>query len=171
MLRGKKGSITDLPFIIAGVFSVIVVAILVTYIVSNINTEWQEMTWMDEFDKKNLSRSASTKMSDDIPNVMNGGILLIFFGAVAVSFILAAMIPMHPAFFVIYIFEWLILVWLGGGIANAYQLISESAVLSSTMEQFTLATHFFRYFPFVVGVVGILLAIVMYKVRKGFLEG
>lgn len=161
----KKGSITDLPFIIGGVFSVALVALLVSLLVININTEVQGN---DEFPTN--AKSASTKMSDDFPNVMDGGIVFIFFGMVIISLVLASLVPIHPVFIVFYLLEYIVLIWLGAGIANAYQAVIELDVMSAVADKYVLTTFFFRYFPFVVGVFGAILAIVMYKVKSSFIE-
>lgn len=162
----KKGSITDLPFIIGGIFSVALIALLVTFLVNNLNDEVQDI---DMFNSN--AKSASSKMADDFPNVMNGGILFIFFGLVFVSFILAALVPIHPIFLPFYLLEYVILIWLSAGIANAYQTITELSVMASTAAQYDLAIFFFHYFPYAVGLVGALLAIIMYKVKSNFLGG
>lgn len=159
----KKGSITDLPFLMAGILAVAIVAFLVTIVVNRINTEVQANDFFPSD-----AQSASTNMADSFPAVMDGGIVFLFFGLCLVSFVLASLIPVHPAFLLFYIFEWLILIWLGGGIANAYQHIVEIAAFSFEASQYSLTIHFFRYFPFIVGVVGIVLAIIMYKVKTSF---
>lgn len=161
--KRKRGSITDLPFIMGGILALAIVALLTTLVVQKLDDQVQDNTVFNS-----NAKDASTTMRDDIPNVMNGGIVFIFFGAVFISFVLAALVPIHPAFFIFYIFEWFILIWLGGAIANIYQDMAESAVLFTVASQFLLTEHFFRYFPFVTAVVGIILAIVMYKAKKSF---
>lgn len=160
-MRRKKGSITDLPFIISGIFSLALIVLFVTLIVNNINTQVQDN---DIFDDN--AKSASTKMSSDYPGVMDGMTVLTFFLFVIVSLVLAALIPVHPVYLLFYLIEYLVLIWLGAGIANAYQAVIENPIFAVEAEQFILTTHFFRYFPFIIGVVGAVLAIVVYKVRK-----
>lgn len=161
----KKGSITDMPFIIGGIFSVALVALLVTLLVINLDVKIQ----VNDYFPTN-AKTASTNMADDFPNVMDGGIIFIFFGLVIISLVLASLVPIHPIFIVFYLLEYILLIWLGGGIANAYQAVIELDIMSAVADRYTLTTFFFRYFPFIVGIFGALLAIIMYKVKGAFVE-
>lgn len=162
--KTKKGSITDLPFLMAGILSVALVAFLVTIVVNRLDTRVQADN-MFPADAK----SASSQLADDFPNVMDGGIVFLFFGMCLISFVLASLIPVHPVFLLFYFFEWLILIWLGGGIANTYQKLVEMPAFAFEASQYSLTIHFFRYFPFIVGIIGAVLAIVMYKVKTNFM--
>lgn len=166
MALGKKGSITDLPYIISGIFAVALVALLVTHVVSNLNDQVQDNEVFNAG-----AKSASELMVDDIPNVMDGGIVFIFFAMVIISLVLASLVPVHPVFLIFYILEWVLLIWIGAGIANTYQTISEVSVLASTVAQYDFTIFFFQYFPYAVGFAGAILAMVMYKVKRGFVEG
>ena len=117
------------------------------------------------------AKSASTNLSNDFPNVINGSVIFLFFALVLVSLVLASLVPIHPVFLIFYIFEYLILIWLSAGIANAYQEIIESPIFATEAGQYQLTTFFFRYFPYVIGIVGAALAIVIYKTRQRFMSG
>ena len=163
MMLRKKGSITDLPFLIGGILSFALVALLVALLLNNLNTQIQDT---DIFNTD--AKAASEKMSNDFPEVVDGMIVFTFFAMVMVSLVLAALVPVHPVFLIFYILEYLLLIWLSGGIANAYQEVIENPIFATQADQFILTTHFFRYFPFFVGVVGAVLAIVVYKTRERF---
>lgn len=163
LIRRKKGSITDLPILIGGIFTVALVAILVTLLVNNINTQIQANDIIPT-----AGKTASTRMVDDVPNVMNGGIIFLFFGMCAVSLVLASLVPMHPIFLIFYFLEWVLLIWLGAGISNAYQAVIEMEILATEASQYQLTTYFFHYFPYALAIFGAILAIVMYKVKGGF---
>ena len=164
-MRRKKGSITDLPFIMGGIFSIAIVALLVTLLVSELDVEVQSN---DIFSSN--AKGISSNLTDDLPNVMNGGIIFIFFAMVIVSLVLASLVPIHPIFLVFYLLEYILLIWLGAWIANAYEAIIDAAVFASVADLYALTTAFFRYFPFVIGIVGAVLAIVVYKVRRSFMQ-
>lgn len=157
----KKGSISDLPYIIGGIFSFAIIVFLVTYLTGSINDRIQDI---DTFDAN--AKAKSQQMTDDFPKVVDGGTVLLFFLLCFVSFVFAALIPVHPVFVVFYILEWLLLIWIGGGIANAYQMFYENPVFADTATKFTLQMNLFRYLPFIVGVIGAILAVIMYKTKK-----
>lgn len=165
-MERKKGSISDLPFIIAGIFSVVMTALVVTLLLNNLNTKIQNT---DIFDAS--AKSASDKMTNDFPEVMDGGILLIFFGMVIVSLVLASLVPVHPVFLIFFLLEWFLLIYVGAAIANTYQTIIESEVFAVEAGQYVITTFFFHYFPYIIGVVGAILAIVIYKTRQKFMYG
>ena len=163
-MAGKRGSITDLPYIITGIFTFALIVLLVTLMVNQINDKVQDI---DVFGTK--AQEASTTLSDDFPAVISGMVLFLFFGLVLVSLVLASLVPIHPVFLIFYIFELLILIWLSAGIANAYQIIIENPVFAVEAGQYELTTFFFRYFPYVIGIVGAILAIVVYKAKERFI--
>lgn len=165
LTRNKKGSITDLIFIVTGVFGMALLAIIVAYVSSSINTEIQGIGAFNF-----AAKEASSSMADGFPTVINAGIIFVFFALVIVSLVLAAMIPVHPIFIVFYIFEYLIIVWLTGGIANAYQAVIESSVFAAQRSSFFLTEFLFRYSPIIIGIVGIALMIITYKAKQSLTE-
>ena len=166
MTLRKKGSLSDLPFIIVGIFTIAIVALLVTILVNNLDIQVQGN---DVFTDK--AKTASTNLANDFPQVMDGGVLLIFFALVIISLVLAALVPVHPAFLIFFFLEWLLLIYVGAVIANVYQEIIENPIFATEAGQYVITTFFFHYFPYIVGIVGAILAIVIYKTREKFLFG
>lgn len=161
-MKGKKGSAYDLIYISVGILFIAIVAVCVSMIVSKLNTNVQSM---DIFPAE--AKTASTQMNDGFTNTIDGGIVFLFFGLCIVSFILAFSVYIHPVFFVIFILEWLLTIWIGGAISNVYQYMIENAVITAELSgKYTLTTAFFKYFPLVVGTIGIFLAWAMYKARN-----
>jgi len=161
----KKGSITDISFILIGIFSVALVALLVTYVVNSLNDEVQ----VNDIFPDN-AKDASTKMNDDFPNVMDSGIIFIFFGMCIISLILASLVPIHPMFLAFYFIEYLLLIYVSGTIANAYKKVIEVGILSDAVSKYELTIFMFQYMPFIIGIFGIVLAIVMYKIKQGITQ-
>ena len=125
-IKNKKGSITDISYILVGTFFVAMVFLFIALIVTNINTKIQAST-MDIMNSD--AKAASNKMATGMTNQMDGMVVLFFFGLCFVSIVLAMLIPVHPAFFVFYILELLLLIMIGGGIANTYQAVIENSVI------------------------------------------
>lgn len=163
----KRGSLTDLPFIIGGIFTVALIALILTSFLNRFDTELQGLD-MGDIDL-NGTKVASDTMVDAFPRVMDGAVVFIFFSLVILSLVLASLVPVHPIFLIFYLLEWIILIWLGAGIANSYEAIITNPIFSVEESQFSLTIHFFRYFPFIIGVVGAVLAIVVYKTKEKFL--
>lgn len=161
--RNKRGTLSDFPFILAGIFSVVLVALLVAMLVNNINSEIQDI---DVF--PDTAKDASRDMSNDFPHVIDGGIIFLFFSMVVISLVLASLVPVHPVFLIFYLFELIVLIYLGAGISNAYELIIDNATFAVQKDQFILSTFLFKYLPFVVALLGALLAVVVYKTKEKF---
>lgn len=157
----KKGSLFDMVYLSIGILFIAIVAISVSLIVSKLDTNVQSMAIFPA-----EAKTASTQMKDGFTNTIDGGIIFLFFGLCMVSFILASAVYVHPAFFVLFILEWLLTLWIGGAIANVYQQLIENPVVSAELvNKYTITTYFFHYFPYIIGIIGIVLAIVMYKTR------
>lgn len=165
-MANKKGSISDMPFIMAGIFSVALTALIVTLLLNNINTQIQDINTFST-----SAKEASSKMASDFPKVMDGGVLFIFFCMVLISLVLASLVPIHPVFLIFFLLEWFLLIYVGGAIANTYQIIIENPVFATEAGQYVITTFFFRYFPYIVGIMGAILAIVMYKTKEKFVFG
>jgi hypothetical protein len=156
----KKGSIVDITYLMVGIFTLTVIVLLVSLMAYHINSRVQEISIFSD-DAKTASASMSTKF----PQTMNTMLVVIFIVGCILSLILASQIPVHPAFLIVFIFEWLLMIWMGSWLADVYQVIIENSNLSVISESFVFTTFFFRFFPIIIGVVGVLLAIVMYKTR------
>jgi len=161
VLRNRKGSITDLPYIMAGIFGFAITVVLISLLVYHTDDRFQDISVIDS-----RAKDASEDMSTGFPDMMNGAIVFVFFVLCVISLVLASLVEHHPAFLIFYILEWVLLVVVGAGIANAYQAVIEHEALSVISSSFTLSTSFFRFFPFVVAIMGMLLAIIMYKARR-----
>lgn len=161
--RHKKGSAADLFYIVIGFFVVAVVGILVSATVTRFNTELNKVS---NVVMPTEAKQTSNDLKDVMPNTLNGALLFLFFGACIVALILASLTPMHPVFFVFFILELILLIFFGGGIANSFQHFIETPALAVEAGQYGLIIFMFRYMPFIIGIVGFLLAAIMYKVNS-----
>lgn len=162
-MLSKKGSSLDLFYIVIGFLGVAIVGILISHVVTRFNTELQ---LIDTTQMPTEAKGASTQLAGIFPSTLNGALLFLFFGACIVALILASLTAFHPIFFIMFLFEWLILVWISGGIANSFQSFIETAALATEYTQYGTIIFIFHYLPFIIGAVGMLLAAIMYKVGQ-----
>lgn len=153
-------------YIVIGVFVVAVIAVLVSTVTSQINTQVSRIPLIGQ-----QAQTASTTLSTTIPDTMNSGILFVFFGACIASIILASLVIVHPVFFIFYILETSLLVFFSGGIADAFQSFIETPALAQQYQQFGAMIFLFRWLPIIIGIVSFILAIIMYKVRQNMVTG
>ena len=162
--RQKKGSAVDLFYIVIGFFVVVIVGILVSAVVTRFNTQFQAIVAPTVISAD--AYNAGNDLANTMPSTLNGALLFLFFGACIVALILASLTPMHPIFFFAFLLELILLIIFSGGIANAFQAFIETPSLATEHGQYSVLIFLFRYLPFIIGVVGFVLAAVMYKVRQ-----
>jgi len=76
---------------------------------------------------------------------------------------LASMIRVHPVFIVFYMFMLAVIIFLSGVFTNIYLEIANDSNYVAYAEQLTIITWTCQYLPFIVGILGTILAVIMYK--------
>lgn len=166
LIKNKKGSSLDLFFVVVAVFTVTIIGIMVSAVVTRFNNEVQKI---DAFPSE--AKDASNTLSNTMPSTLNGGILFLFFGACILALILASLTPFHPVFAIFFIFEWLVLMIFTGVIADAFQKFIEADVMATEYGQYGTIIFLFRWLPLIIGIIGFILAAVMYKVKSNYEMG
>lgn len=161
MSLGKKGSIQDLIYVMVGVFTFSIIILLTSLLIGNLNDKVQAT---DIFPTE--AKSASTSLNEDYPAVTNGAILFVFFGASFVTIVLASLIPVSAIFLIFFLLALFFVSYVGGGIANAYEAFITASAIQETAANYSIHIHIFRYMPFYIFVVGIVLAIIVYHYRE-----
>lgn len=161
-VRKKKASLQDLVFI-AVVILVFAVGTLISYKIYNeFNTEVQASSVFTT-----RGKTASTQIENMYPNVIDNSFLLLVFGLCIVALALAAMVRVHPIFFVFYLIILIIIIFLCGVFSNIYLEIAGTTQFSTLADNLTFITHIMHILPWIVGVFGFILAIIMYKTWQG----
>ena len=154
----KKGSIQDL-FYIGAVILFFAIAILIGFrINSAINDNLQANA-----DVPTEAKTAATKLNSHFTGSLNNSFIFMVVGMMSVMLILATMVRFHPIFIPIFIIVWLLAIFVGGVMANIYMGMATNAELSTYANQLGFVSFFMKYLPFVIGIFGIILMIVMYK--------
>lgn len=156
--KNKKGSIQDLIYIIvvALVFSFF---LLVGYkIVDSFNTKIQASSDVDTYGK-----TAVSQINNHFPGIMNNMFLFVIIGLGITTLVLASLIKTHPIFLVFFIIALILIIFFAAIYSNVYQTMASNSALSTQASAMTMPHYVMTYLPFIIGVFGILLAIVMYK--------
>jgi uncharacterized membrane protein len=69
----------------------------------------------------------------------------------------------HPVFFVFFVIILAIILFVSGAFSNVYQEMANNPDLADVAAQLTFIDNIMTYLPFIIGIFGFLLAIVMYK--------
>ena len=157
--RSKKGSLVDIVFIgvVLTVFSILVLIGL------KIATEVE-----DNIDANPLF--TGTEAASEIEEVRvkytntidNTFFFLMIFVALAVL-VLAALVRIHPMFIPFYFIGWVIVIFLSGIFSNMYQAMAADANLEAVAAELTFISSVMTALPIIVGIFGIILMAIMYK--------
>ena len=159
----KKGSLTDLAFFIVVllVFSIFVIMGLKIGQVVNDHIQADTSGMIDSTTKENTNL-AVTKFTYSIDNSF---LFLMIFMCIGIL-ILAALVAVHPIFIPIYFFGWMFIIFLGGVFSNVYQEMAASTELASTASSLTFIGLIMTYLPIIVGIIGMVLMVILYKVSQ-----
>ena len=112
-------------------------------------------------------KTASTQINDMYGGVVDNTFLFLVIGLAMVALTLAAMVRIHPVFFVFYLLMLIIIIFLCGIFSNIYLEIAGTTEFEALADNLTFITNIMATLPFIVGVFGFLLSIVMYKTWQG----
>lgn len=125
------------------------------------NTQIQNMTEVP--DNAKIAMDATTA---HFPGVLDNSILVLMIGLSIAAMALASMVRIHPVFFVFFIIIFGIILFLTAIYSNIYQKLAENAQLAPLAAQMVFTQHILTYLPFIVGMLGFILSIIMYKNYK-----
>lgn len=154
----KKASLFDIIFIIIVLVFFSMVVLIGLNIAQRFNTQIQGMA-----DIPAEGKTATDAAVNNYTGVINGGFLFLVIGMMIATLVLAALVLVHPIFIPIYFIEWIITIIIGGIASNMYQSMATDPNLATTANSLPILYFVLGYLPIIVGVMGIILMIVMYK--------
>lgn len=161
--KNKKGSIQDMIFIATSLLAIAVVVLIVFKISDEINTKIQSNPNIIKYDTDSRGRNSFNQINSMYPGVIDNSFLFLTIGLAIVALAMAGMVRIHPAFFFLFIFILAIIIFLCGVFSNIYQEIAGNDEMLDLSSRLVFITNVMRFLPLIVGTVGILLSIVMYK--------
>ena len=160
--HNKKGSIQDLLYVGITLFAFAMVILICFRISTSLNTEFQASDQIDSYGK-----IAHQKITNLYPGIIDNSFIFVTVILSIGTLILAAMVRIHPIFLPIYILAWIFVIFMCSIFSNAYQELAANADMVALAAQMTFMNQVMTTLPFIIGIVGALLAIVMYKAYRG----
>lgn len=154
----KKGSLDDLVYIVGVLLFFGLFLLIMAKWTDTFNTEIQAND-----DIPTAGKTAINQVNNLYPGVMDNGFLLLTIGLSLVALIFAMLVVVHPVFFVFYFIMLSLVVFVSGAVSNVYQEAAANPQLAATAAKLIWTSHILEFLPFIVGVLGFILAIVMYK--------
>lgn len=161
MRLGKKGSLDDLVYIM-GVILVFAISIIIIYKFVNAFSDGMDNLG-DDIEGINDSRQAVNDIESIFPGTIDNTFLFLAIGLSIAAIIMAMMVRIHPIFFIFYFILLVIVIFMAGVFSNIYGEVATNPQLSDVANNLIFTTHIMRFLPIFVGVVGFVLAIVMYR--------
>lgn len=156
--RNKKGSLIDMIFIAVGLL-VFGMAVLISFkVVSEFNDNVQANA-----DIPTSAKTAVNSLEGHYTGVVDKSFLFLAIGMAIGAFILASLVRVHPIFLPFYFIALVFVIFFCGIFSNIYQEAAAATQLSAQADQLVVITYILEYLPFIVGVLGTLLALLMYK--------
>lgn len=159
--RNKRGSLQDLIYIAGGLTAIALTLLIAFTIAAAYNTNIQADANMPA-----ASKTASATLTGYFAGVGDNVFLFITVGLSLAALVLAALVRVHPVFLVFFIIALIILIYITGIFTNVYETMAANPQLSAQANQLMYTSFIMARLPFIVGVIGILLMIIMYKVWR-----
>jgi len=159
--RNKKGSVQDLLLIGISLFVLSLVILICFRISTSLNTEFQTNDDIDAYGK-----AAHQQITNMYPGIIDNSFIFVTVILSIGALMLAALVRVHPIFLPIYIIAWIFVMFMCSIFSNAYQEMAANPDLSALATQMTFMNQVMTTLPFIIGIVGALLAIVMYKAYR-----
>lgn len=154
----KRGSILDLFFLVF-FLALLGSIILVTFTMLSGTNDGIQSSDIVPSEVKTFSQTNT----DRYQSSFNGAYVFGFVMLCIATLALAALIRVHPIFLVFFIVSWIFLIFIGGIASNVYSSLAESSELASEAAGFSMMGSILTYLPFLIGIIGAVLGIVMFK--------
>ena len=158
-LKGnKKGSLQDLIFI-GGILLMLSMSVLFGFkFMSEFNSEIQSRT-----DIPTIAKTNSNELQAFYPGVVDNSFLILTIGLAIGALVLASLVRISPIFLALFLVALLIVILMCGVLSNIYQELADNAQVSAEADQLIFISTIMELLPFLVGIFGGLLAVIMYK--------
>ncbi len=138
------------------------VGTLIMYKVSDeINTKFQESDKLEP-----QGKAAYSQINDMYPGVIDNSFLFLVVGLSIVALALAALVRVHPVFFVFFLIMFVVIIFLCGVFSNIYLEMANQPDMIDLAGNLVFITNIIGKLPLIIGIFGFLLAGIMYKLRS-----
>ena len=160
MIWNKKGDLPDIIFY-SVVLTIFAVAMLIGFkITSAMNDHFQTLEGVNITEVK----EASATLTSFYPGVIDKSYLLFVMGIALCTLIAASMVPVSPIYIPFYLLGLFVTIFVSGVLSNLYQTMAANPAFSAESAQLVFIGMVMNKLPYFVGVVGIVLMVIMYKV-------
>jgi len=154
----KKGSLVDIVFIGIVLLFFGMIALIGLTVSSGINDRIQDSNVFNANGKV-----ATNQIVKSYTNGMDNAFLFFTIGISLVTLVLAALVRIHPIFIPFFFIGLIFVIIISAILSNIYQEMAADPNLLAAAGELTFITNILSILPMIIGVFGIFLMIVMYK--------
>ena len=158
--RNKKASLQDIIFIGAALLGFAIVTLIVFKLSSEMKIKFEDNPTINSTTR---AIDSFSRINELYPTVIDNAFLYLTVGLAIVSLVLVSMVRIHPIFFIFFLFLFIIVIILCGVFSNIYQKIAMQPDMADIAAKLVFTSHIMEFLPFILGILGFLLAIIMYK--------
>lgn len=164
--RNKKGSLIDIMFIGVVLMFFGIVVLVGLNIAGQFQEKINENPMFNDGESRNAVGNVIVKYTNTIDNTF---LFLTIFLALG-TLVLASLVIIHPMFIPFFFIGWVLVIYFSGILSNIYQAIAADSNMLAIAGELTFITHILTALPIITGIFGILLMVVMYKIRSNSLQ-
>jgi hypothetical protein len=157
----RKGSLTDLSFIMTVLLSAALIIMIGFVVMSNLNDKFQASDIVTSDGK-----AASTTLTNYYPSIIDNSFLLLTVGLAIATLVFALFVRIHPIFIPLFFIGLAIVVFLSGITSNIFQEMAAHPDMVTYADQLLFISTIMGLLPFIIAAFGILLMIIMYKMWR-----
>ena len=158
MRMNKKGSGFDVMQIAIILLTFSMLLLIGYKVLTELDTQFQSHSEIPA-----PAKTASTTLLSYYPGVLDNSFLFLTIGLAIVTLVLASLVRVHPAFLIFFFIALLFFIIVSGALSNVYQEMASNPQFSALASNLLFTSAVMNYLPFIVGILGIILSIVMYK--------
>lgn len=158
MISSRKGSVTDILFLAIAAFVISVVIVLCYMLSSVMSARIQSVVPVPA-----EATAGADTMIGYFPTYIDGGFMFMIITLAIGTLVMAALVRVHPVFIPIYLLGLLVVIFLCGIFSNTYNTLAAMPEFSTYAGNLAFVNYVMTYLPFIVGVFGFILCVVMYK--------
>lgn len=159
--RNKKGSAFDIIFIGVVLLFFSMMVLIGFKVVTELNAEFQASDTIDTHGK-----TASASLVTNYSGALDNGFLFLAIGLAIVTLVLAALVRVHPVFIIFFLIFLVITIIVCAMFSNVYQEMAANPNLSAQADDLTFISLIMEYLPFIIGIFGMVLMVIMYKLWR-----
>lgn len=152
----KRGQVNDFALVIIAPFAIAIIFLIISMIMSDVNTAWQGT------DVNNESKDVFSENEAKFVSMFDNGFMILLVGLVIAGIVGLFVIDTHPILFIVVFIAFIILFLVGAMIANSFSDVTESGDINTELDRYTFVPLIFENFLGIIMSIGGIFALALF---------